>query len=48
MDTNQQDGTYSPGETDERREAILKRVLAMPPQPRKPIGKRKRVESQSK
>jgi len=40
-------GTFSSEETDARREAILTRVLATPPKPKK-AKPRKRVESQSK
>jgi hypothetical protein len=32
---------YSEAETDVRREATLKRMLATPPQPHKPLGKGK-------
>ena len=39
--------TYSDAETDARREAILKRVLATPPKP-KEAKPGKRVEFQSK
>ena len=40
--------TYSEAETAARREAALKNMLATPHKPHEPIGKRKRVESQSK
>jgi hypothetical protein len=38
-DTNQkQDDTYSEAETAARAEATLKRMLATPPKPHKPLG----------
>jgi hypothetical protein len=43
----QEEDTYSPEETDARREAILTRVLTTPPKP-KEAKSGKRVESQSK
>jgi hypothetical protein len=45
--TRAEDDTYSEAETDVRREAILKRVLATPPKQHKP-SKVKGRESQSK
>jgi hypothetical protein len=42
MNTKQADSHYSPAETEERREAALKRMLSTPPQPRKPLGKKRR------
>lgn len=35
MSTSEPNETYSEAETEARREAILKRVLAMPPKPHK-------------
>ena len=43
-----EDETYSEAETEARREAALKRMLATPPKPHQPIGRRKRESSQSK
>jgi len=36
--------TYSEAETDARREATLKRLLASPPKPHKAMGKRSDVK----
>jgi hypothetical protein len=38
------DETYSEEETERRREAALKVMLATPHKPHKPIGERKRVK----
>ena len=46
-DPNKNGDTYSEAETAARREAALQRMLATPHRPHQPIGKRKRVESQS-
>jgi hypothetical protein len=44
-DTNSKDDTYSEAETDARREATLKVMLATPHKPHKPrVGKHKAVE----
>lgn len=40
--------TYSEAETEARREAALKRMLATPHKPRKASGKRRKESSQSK
>lgn len=37
--------TYTPEETDARREAVLSRMLATPHKKHEPIGKRRGVES---
>jgi hypothetical protein len=39
--------TYSEAETDARREAALKRMLATPHKPHKPIGRREKKKPPS-
>lgn len=46
-DQKENDDAYSEAETDSRREALLKKVLATPPKPHEP-SKAKRGESQPK
>ena len=49
MDTKPFGGdTYSEAETEARREAALKRMLATPHKPHKASGKRRKESSQSK
>ncbi len=48
MKDGNSDDTYSEAQTEARREAALKRMLATPHKPHKPIGKRGKESSQSK
>jgi hypothetical protein len=45
--TNQNE-TYSEADTERRREAALKRMLATPHKPHEPKGKRRKESSQGK
>lgn len=47
-DTPDDDEAYSEEETEARREAALKRLLATPHKPHEPIGNKRRKSSQSK
>ena len=42
------DESYSQAETEARREALLKRILATPPKPRSPNKRKPKESSQSK
>jgi hypothetical protein len=48
MDTKQSDSEYSEQEAVRRGDAVLRHLMGKPPQPHKPLGKRKRAKPRQK
>jgi hypothetical protein len=46
--TTKDDQTYSPKETEQRRESALKRMLLTPHKPHKPLGKKGRRDGDAR